>query len=236
MINLLYNPCCYNSLHPLSCEEAVMNSCSVDIVLFDFGGVLADEGFINGITAIAEKYGVDQTMLVETAFKAVRGTGWVVGKGTEGDFWRVIRGRAEISADDEELRQEILSRFTLRPWLFEVIKELRLKGIKVGILSDQTEWLDTLNDKYHFFKWFDYVFSSYHMGKSKQDESHFDDVVTTLNVEPQRVLFVDDHNANCERARNRGMKTILYDNGRMFLTELEHYCPDVGSQFYNLFT
>lgn len=213
-----------------------MGSCSVDVVLFDFGGVLADEGFVNGLAAIAENYGIDPDMFGKIGFNAVRGTGWVVGKGTEEDFWRVIREKTGISADDGEMRQEILSRFTLRPWIFEVIKELRLKGIKVGILSDQTEWLDQLNEQYDFFKWFDYVFSSYHMGKNKQDESHFDDVVNRMGIEPQRVLFVDDHNANCERARNRGMKTIRYDDPNMFVKELEQYCPDVGERFYNVFT
>ncbi|MBN2686771.1 MAG: HAD family phosphatase [Deltaproteobacteria bacterium] len=212
-----------------------MGSCSVDVVLFDFGGVLADEGFVDGLAAIAERYGKERSLLVETGFKAVRGTGWVVGKGTEKDFWRVVRDKTGISADDRELREEILSRFRPRTWIFEVVKELRLTGITVGILSDQTQWLDMLNEKYDFFKWFDHIFSSYHMGKSKQDESHFDDVAAKLNVEPQRILFVDDHKANCERARNRGMKTITYDDPAEFLKELEKYCPDVGGKFYNVF-
>jgi len=231
----LYNPHCCYSLDQLFYEGIIMSSCSVDVVLFDFGGVLADEGFIDGLSAIAERYGVDTDILVETGFKAVRGTGWVIGKGTERDFWQIIRERSGIFADDDELRQEVLSRFTLRPWIFDVVKDLRLTGIKVGILSDQTEWLNILNEKYDFFKWFDYVFSSYHMGKSKQDESHFDDIVMILNVEPHRVLFVDDHYANCERARNRGMKTIRYDSNVQFLKELEDYCPSMGGRFYNVF-
>lgn len=213
-----------------------MNSCTVDVVLFDFGGVLAEEGFVNGLRAIAAKNGLDQESFVKAGFDIVHGTGWVRGEGTEEEFWRTVREKTGITADDEDLREEILSRFTLRPWIFEVIKEIRLKGVRVGILSDQTEWLDLLNEKYDFFKRFDHVFSSYHMGKSKRDTAHFDDVVTKLNVEPQRVLFVDDHDGNCKRARDRGLMTILYSTGEMFLRELDHYCPDISDHFHNIFT
>lgn len=212
-----------------------MASCSVDAVLFDFGGVLADEGFVDGLTAIADKYGKERSLLVKTGFKAVRDNGWVVGKGTEEGFWQVVREKTEISADDGELREEILSRFIPRPWIFEVVKELRLNGVTVGILSDQTQWLDMLNEKYDFFKGFDHVFSSYYMGKSKQDESHFDDVAALMNLAPQRVLFVDDHKANCERARKRGMNVIVYEDPSRFLEELEQFCPGLAGRFYNLF-
>jgi putative hydrolase of the HAD superfamily len=119
--------------------------------------------------------------------------------------------------------------------MFEIIKDLRSHGIQVGILSDQTHWLDELNDRFDFFKWFDHVFSSYHMGKSKKDSSVFDDIAKTLNRMPEKILFVDDHEGNCKRARTRALNTILYVDGEQFIRELEKVCPFVDAGFYNVF-
>jgi len=52
-------------------EEIDMNArpatCSIDTVLFDFGGVLAEEGFANGLRTIARNHGLDDNEFLELA-------------------------------------------------------------------------------------------------------------------------------------------------------------------------
>ncbi|MBN2515934.1 MAG: HAD family phosphatase [Deltaproteobacteria bacterium] len=213
-----------------------MSECSVDVVLFDFGGVIADEGFVNGLAAIAEMNDRDPESIIKAGFDVVHRTEYVLGQSDEKTFWQTLREETGITGSDEALRDQIFSRFTLRKWMFEVIKSLRLSGVRVGILSDQTDWLDELDARYDFFKQFDYVFCSYHLGKSKRDETLFDEIIRRVDAEAHRILFVDDFQENCDRARSRGINAILYTDGERFLTELENYCaPAVTQEHYNTF-
>ena len=199
--------------------------CTVDVVLFDFGGVIAEEGFFKGLLYIAEMNGLEPEVFAKTAFDLVHSTGYVVGRVAEPVYWQAIRDATGIKNDDESLSKEILKHFVLRPWMMDVVKRLKDAGMRLGMLSDQTNWLDELNASYGLFGWFDFVFNSYHQGKSKRDGSAFDDALEAMGVEAERVLFVDDHPGNVEKAREKGMHTILYRDRESFMEQLRRYCP-----------
>jgi putative hydrolase of the HAD superfamily len=199
--------------------------CAADVILFDFGGVLAEEGFAGGLAAIARKNGIDERAFVDLGHELVHKTGFVTGHAEEAVYWKTLRLKAGIRGRDEDLRKEILSRFKLRPWLFRIVRTIREKGTRVGILSDQTLWLDELNGQQDFFKYFDYVFNSYHLGKSKADPTHFNDITGILRVKPERVLFVDDNEGHVGRAKLRGWKTILYSDRETFIIDIKKFCP-----------
>lgn len=206
----------------MDAESAI---CDLDVVLFDFGGVLADEGFANGLRAIAESHGLDETGFLNLARDLIHSTGYITGHGRERAYWQAIRKATGISGDDTTLRNEILSRFTLRPWMFAIVKRLRTSGIRVVILSDQTNWLDELNELHRFFKDFNIVYNSYHLGKSKADPTHFSDTISNLKAPPGRMLFIDDDAGHCERARMAGMNAIRFAGRQQFLKDLSQYCP-----------
>jgi putative hydrolase of the HAD superfamily len=199
----------------------------IETVLFDFGGVLADEGFKNGLEAIARHYRLEPEPFIRTAFDVIYATGYVLGKTDEHSFWNAVRKLTGIDGGDVFLRGQILSRFILRDWMMEIVKTFRGSNIRTGILSDQTDWLDHLDRQYDFFKWFDVVFNSYHMGKGKRDPEHFKDVLAVLKTEGKRVLFIDDDAGHCERARSWGIQVIHYSNKRQFLAEILNYLPDM---------
>ncbi len=113
-------------------------ACNVDVVLFDFGGVLADEGFANGLKAIAQRHGLDETDFINLARDLIHRTGYITGRGREPSYWQAIRRATGITGDDATLRNEILSRFIPRPYMIHIVKRLRTAGIRVVILSDQT--------------------------------------------------------------------------------------------------
>ena len=88
---------------------------TVNTVLFDFGGVLADEGFRNGLAAIGRMSGLVEEDIILKGHELVLRTGYVTGKAGEGYWWDTLRGEAHVRGTDEALRLEILERFTLRP-------------------------------------------------------------------------------------------------------------------------
>ncbi len=189
-------------------------------VLLDFGGVIAEEGFRLGLEAIALRNDVDPAALYREAEDAIYGTGYIAGRGTEGDFWERLRRRTGIEGTDEALADEILRRFVLRPRMIAAVRALRRQGILVAILSDQSDWLERLDARDRFFAEFDRVFNSYRMGKGKRDATVFDDVVRALGAAPGETLFVDDNPGHVERARSRGLAAVLVRSEDAFLSEL----------------
>jgi putative hydrolase of the HAD superfamily len=191
---------------------------NIRAIILDFGGVVAEEGFQQGLYAIADRFGQDRNSFFKLATEAVYNTGYVTGTGSEIDYWQAVREQAGIQSEDGELRREILSRFIPRKWMLGAIDSIQKQGIITAILSDQSNWLDRLNEQYHFFQYFDAVFNSYHLGKTKRDPSIFDDTLQALQVKAGEALFVDDNPGHIERAQAKGLQTHLYIDQESFLS------------------
>jgi HAD superfamily hydrolase (TIGR01509 family) len=193
----------------------------IKAILLDFGGVIAEEGFQEGLYAIARKFGLNQKRFFQMANEAVYNSGYVTGRGSEKDYWSDVRHHSSIMATDEELRQEILSRFIPRDWMLEAVRSMRQRGIKTAILSDQSDWLDELDLRYHFFQYFDAVFNSFHLGKTKRDPTFFGEILQALKVSAGETFFVDDNIGHIERAAAAGLQTYHYEGRDAFIKRLQ---------------
>jgi putative hydrolase of the HAD superfamily len=202
-----------------------MEKSSVLAVLFDFGGVLAEEGFRNGLARIAELNSLDPGDLFKTARGLISSCGYLTGAGTETLYWDSLRRLTGVRGSDGELRKIILDGFILRDWMISLVKRLQEYSIRVAILSDQTDWLDELDERMHFFTLFERVFNSYHLGKSKSDATIFRDVIVEMGLDACRTLFIDDMETNVERARSMGLHAIHYRDRPRFILEVEGYFP-----------
>lgn len=192
-------------------------------VLFDYGGVLAQEGFREGLFEIARRQGLDPIAVHGVGMEVVYGSGYVLGKGSETAFWSLMRERVGLRGSDRELSALVLDRFVLRPEMLELVRALRAKGYITAIVSDQTDWLEWLDRRDGFFREFDRVFNSYRLGKGKRDPSLFDDVARELGIAPREAVFVDDMLANVVRAESRGMRGIVFDDEARFRQELKRF-------------
>ena len=180
----------------------------IKAVLFDFGGVIAEEGFREGLFDLADRYGLDREEVFAAGREAVHGTGYVTGTGTEAAFWQALRERYGFEEADAELTAAVLERFRVRSTLLQRVRELGEAGLVRAIVSDQTDWLERLDARDGFFAAFDKVYNSYRLGKSKRDPTLFDDVVADLGIAPGQALFLDDKPEVAERARSRGLQAI----------------------------
>jgi putative hydrolase of the HAD superfamily len=199
----------------------------IKAVFFDFGGVLAEEGFRQGIKAIAEKSGLDPEAFFLVAEELMYQTGYVVGAGSEAAYWDALRKRTGITAADGELRGEVLKRFVLRQEMLDYADRLKSSGIVTSILSDQTNWLDEINAKTSFYQHFDHVFNSFTMNKSKKDQSIFRDVYLSLGFKPEEVIFVDDNINNIKRASAEGLNVIHFTGIGTFKKDIEKHIGDL---------
>ncbi|MEW5744931.1 MAG: HAD family phosphatase [Nitrospirota bacterium] len=179
-------------------------------VLFDFGGVLAEEGFRGGLKAVALKDNRDPERFFEQARELIYEIGYVTGQTDEASYWSALREETGITWSDGELREEILKRFVLRRRMLRHVERLRYHGIVVALLSDQTNWLDELNRRDPFYHYFDHLFNSFTLHKSKRDPSIFMDAAARIGFRPGEMLFVDDDKGNTGRATERGYRVIHF--------------------------
>jgi len=209
-------------------DNKIRGNGKIDVVLFDFGGVIAEEGFRNGLKIIAKANGLDEKEFIQAAFDVNYSTGYILGKVSEEVFWNELKKKTGVKGDNADLNAEIFSRFVLRKWMIELVKKLKSENIVVGILSDHTKMIDRLDEQFDFFKWFDHVFNSYYLGKGKRDSSLFDDIAQRLKTEPDRILFIDDDPGHVDRARQKGWKAIHYVDRESFEKDFEKIIPMRG--------
>ncbi|MDP3297552.1 MAG: HAD family phosphatase [Thermodesulfovibrionia bacterium] len=192
-------------------------------VIFDFGGVMADEGFREGLKTIGIKNRLDPENFFKTAEELIYQTGYIAGASDESTFWNTLREKTGISESDKELREEILKRFAVRTKMINLVKKLKSSGLITAILSDQTNWLDEINQRTPFFHHFDYIFNSFNLKKSKKDQSIFRNVCSAIGFKPEEVLFVDDNIENTKRALSAGLKVVHFKNMDDFEREIKNY-------------
>ena len=145
----------------------------------------------------------------------------MTGDADEKIFWQEMRQKFSLVGTNAYLSDQILSRFTVRGWVLEIIKQHRDQNVLTAILSDQTDWLDRLNSKYDFFKYFDRVFNSFHLKQSKHNGGEiYDTVLAEMKVPANSALFVDDNENNIKKAKAKLLHTIYYKDRRSFETEL----------------
>ncbi|ADH85415.1 HAD family hydrolase [Desulfurivibrio alkaliphilus] len=189
-------------------------------IMFDFGGVVAAEGFRTGLEAIGGEHGLDPAETFRLGKEIVFDGGYVVGAVDEAAYWNEFRRRTGIVASNTELRRHILDRFRPYPEMLAALARLRQLGFTLVMVSDQTNWLDELNERHQFFPLFHRVFNSYHHGRSKRDSRFFIEVLAELNSPPAAAIFLDDDPGNVERAQSVGINTVLVTSPRQALKEL----------------
>jgi putative hydrolase of the HAD superfamily len=192
-------------------------------VLFDFGGVIAEEGFREGLMTIGKKNNLDPERFFTDIDRLIYETGYLIGRADEASFWNEVRKKTGIIGSDEEFREEVLTRFAFRPAMLAYADRLRATRLKVGMLSDQTNWLEEIDRKTSLFRHFDIVFNSFRLHKSKRDPSVFRDVCEILGVRPDEVLFVDDNINHIKRAAAEGLNTIHFSTTEEFEKEIRNF-------------
>ena len=180
------------------------------VFLFDYGGVLAEEGFTEGLKAIGTQNRLAPDNFFHQVTEIIYACGYVTGNGNEKDFWNLVRQECGISGSDAELTGEIQSRFILRPGMINKVKAIKKHGLGVAILSDQTDWLEQLDKRDHFLQEFNPVLNSFYLGKTKRDFETFKEALHILSLEAGQVMFIDDNQGHIERAAKLGMQTHLF--------------------------
>ena len=92
------------------------------------------------------------------------------------------------------------------------VATLRSAGVRVCVASNQqSHRAGIMADHLGYRSQFDALFFSCELGFVKPDVRYFEAMLNTLEVAPESVLFVDDHQQNVDAAKTTGMGAALYE-------------------------
>ena len=197
----------------------------IEAVIFDMNGVLQlGEGkSIHNFARKKFKTNVDEYLdAIDTSYaKSI--TGEISAK-------EVIK---TFSTNLKKMPKEIRSiykkafkkKFKRNKQLFKRAFELKKQGYKIAILSDQ--WplskIALMPEKYT--KRFDEVVVSCDVKVRKPDPKIYKLILKKLKLKAQSCVFIDNRKWNLIPAKKLGMKTILFENNKKTLEELEKLLP-----------
>lgn len=189
-------------------------------VLADVGGVLIDLDRSRAVARL-EQLGVRDA---ESLLDAYRQTGAFLdfesGRLTSEDFARQLSETYRVPISVEQLRWALLGflkRVGEEKFVFleeEIAPRYRLLALTntnplLHAYFESREFLSSGLPLSHFFE---QVFTSYEMGRSKPDRELFERVLREGRMRPEETLFLDDGPANTAMARELGMVAYTCGN------------------------
>ena len=185
-------------------------------VVFDLFGVIACSQSPTGRAEILAAAGVPAGRAEEfwRAYWELRPS-YDRGRLSGPDYWRSVAGAVGITVAQARIAELIAadcgSWRAVDPRMLDLLDVLSRSGLTLGLLSNiPPELADEFLQRYAWLGRFAVLGFSCRIGHVKPEPAAFDWCITTLGVEPARILFVDDREENVRAARARGMQGHLF--------------------------
>jgi putative hydrolase of the HAD superfamily len=202
-----------------------------DVLICDFGGVLTtplQEGFL----AYQDESGVSLEELGKAMGRAADEHGehplFVLERGeiTEAEFRARIESHLEDGFDLARLRALYFERLDPNRAMIDFVRGLRGRGVRTALLTNNVrEWEPLWRSKLpEVDELFEVVVDSAFVGLRKPDHAIFELTLERLGgVPPERCVFVDDLDVNCDAARELGMAAVRFENAERAIPEIEAF-------------
>jgi putative hydrolase of the HAD superfamily len=209
-----------------------------DVLVCDFGGVLTtpiQEGFL----AYQEESGVSLEELGKAMARATEEHGehplFVLERGeiTEREFAARIEPHLEDAFDFGRLQSLYFERLEPNPAMIDYVRELRARGVRAALLTNNVrEWEPRWRSKLpEVDELFEVVVDSAFVGMRKPDPAIYMLTLDRLGgVAPERCVFVDDLEPNCEAARSLGMAAVRFETAEQAIPAIESALGGAGAE------
>lgn len=178
-------------------------------VIFDVGGVLFD--FMSGFRAIQDYLGVDGDYVKSIIDDHVGGE--ERGSATLESVFTAI-----LSPIDKvvELDTVIDMWYDRKYWhadTFKLMQELKNAGYHIAIMTNN--W-SNMSERLRNMKGIEVaekIYESAVIGMRKPDLEFYEYIRKHLQIDPSKLLLIDDLKANCDGAEHAGWESFIYDMG-----------------------
>ncbi len=193
----------------------------IKAIVFDYGGVIKinDSDLISDICNYLKINKKD----FEKEYFAVNHLINIGGKSFE-EFTLLLVSKFNKSKKTKnyilKLLKENKSKYHLNNELIDLIKYLKNKNYKIGLLSNNSLELkqELINDK--IYELFDQIIISAKVGYQKPQPEIFEILFSKLKMKPNEVIFVDDTPKSLEGADKIGYVPILFTNNKQLRADL----------------
>ena len=202
-----------------------------DVLICDFGGVLTtplQEGFL----AYQEESGVSLEELGNAMGRAAEEHGehplFVLERGeiSEVEFRARIEPHLEDGFDLARLRALYFERLEPNGLMIDFVRDVRGRGVRAALLTNNVrEWEPLWRAKLpEVDELFEVVVDSAFVGLRKPDPAIFELTLARLGgVAPERCVFVDDLDVNCNAARELGMAAVRFESAGQAIPAIEAF-------------
>ena len=195
----------------------------IDAVLFDFGLVLSGPpnpaawARMRAVTSLEEEALHREYWAHRHAYD--RGTH------TAAAYWQLVATGNDLSFSPAQVADLIAADIDL--WtdlnvpMVEWAQELQRAGVRTGILSNIGDAMAVgLLEKFDWLGAFDHCTWSHELQLAKPELAIYEHAIQGLDIDPAKILFVDDRAENIAAARESGMQAIQYADHARFVDEM----------------
>jgi putative hydrolase of the HAD superfamily len=199
-----------------------------DVLICDFGGVLTTP-LQAGFLAYQEEAGVSLEELGTAMARAAEEHGdhplFMLERGeiAETEFWSRLDRHVGRGFDLNRLRALFFDRLEPNPPMIDFVRELRGRGIRAALLTNNVrEWEPLWRSKLpEVDELFEVIVDSAFVGVRKPDPEIYSLTLERLGgVDPDRCVFVDDLDVNCDTARELGMTAVRFESADQAIPEI----------------
>lgn len=189
-------------------------------VIFDLGGVVFEDGTKKLVSKLAQKTG-KPTRFFEEIFLGPKSYEYRANKISGNEYFEWVAEKIGNGFSPDEINLMWVSEYVEIPGMRDLIKDLKKKGLKVSVLSDNVpERINYLEDKYGFKGLFDDMVLSFEVNMTKPSDEIFRLAIKRLDVLASESIFVDDKVDNVNAAIGLGLKGILFQNAEQLRNDL----------------
>jgi glucose-1-phosphatase len=182
----------------------------LEAIIFDLNGVFLESEYLSD--RMERDHGVDSKEFI-AALKEVMPQVRKPGAQDSFELWQPYLNKWGVDLDEKEFLNYWFSGEHLVQELLDYTKELREKGTKVFILSNNFRERTTYYRE-HFSEIFDSVdaaYFSWETGFIKPDEQAYKKILEDNNLNPEHCAYFDDSDTNVRVANSIGIKAFKYE-------------------------
>ncbi len=190
--------------------------------IFDLGGVVLTQKPEARLDTLAEVFKVSKNDL-ETILKKYNND-WSKGQISAKFLANRVKQKFKFNKSITEVLKiwgkAYQRRTTPNKELINLIDNLR-KKYKIYLLTNTVDIHHNVNLNRNIYNHFDKVFASHEVGKRKPDFDFYEHALKEINLRADECIFVDDLKENVDAAKKLSFKTILFQNNKNFIRELD---------------
>ncbi|MFT4311194.1 MAG: HAD family hydrolase [Candidatus Woesearchaeota archaeon] len=189
----------------------------IKTIIFDFGGVLHNYNHKELIKEVAKEVKKDEELVARAwKYKIVEYEKGII---SEEEFWNDFLKIIDKDYDKKVLRQILLDHFYPLENSLKLMRKLKEK-YSLGLISNHTTWMDDLEEKYDFKKYFDLIVISNEARSVKPEKKIFEIFIDKIKQKPSEMVFIDD-NANYEKScKELGLNFIHFTSASKLKEDL----------------